>query len=193
MKTKVILKALSVLIIGVMLSGCSVKSREIKNMAKENQKKYDESIEEDLGSIKEEKELVNNMPVFDISVGELTKTLKNLNYLNHEEDEDFHYFKSEKKYYEISYSNDEVGAIYITMFSLKPTEDEKLMKELNETLNTIVTALGENFESEKIISFFESGYPFEEFSAIEKLYSNNLKLFCQYYNKNLEFRLLTVY
>lgn len=188
MKIKVILKALSVLMIGVMLSGCSVSIREIKKMARENLKEYDRAIEEDLGSTKDD-----TMPVFDISVEELTKTLKNLNYLNHEEDEDLHYFKSENEYYEISYPNDEVGVIYITIFSLKPTEDENLIKELNETLNTIVTALGENFESEKIISFFESGYPFKEFTSKEKLYSNNLNLFCQYYNENLEFRLLTVY
>jgi len=193
MKSKVILKALSVLMIGVMLTGCSVSIREIKKMARENLKEYDRAIEEDLGSTRDDKDSINNMPVFDISVEELTKTLKNLNYLNYEEDEDFHYFKSENEYYEISYPNDEVGVIYITIFSLKPTEDENLIKELNETLNTIVTALGENFESEKIISFFESGYPFKEFTSKEKLYSNNLNLFCQYYNENLEFRLLTVY
>lgn len=188
MKSKVILKALSVVTIGVMLSGCGVNIREIKKMAIENQKEFDKAIDEDI----DDRESIDNMPVFDISVKELTKTLKSLNYLNHEEDKIFHYFKSENNYYEISYGKDELGCIYIKIFSLKPTEDENLMKEFNKTLNTILTALGEDFESEKITSFFEGGYPFvEDFTSIETLYSSNLKLFCQYYDKNLEFRLLT--
>lgn len=187
MKTKVILKSLSVVTIGVMLSGCGVNIREIKKIARENQK-----INNNLSE--KEQELMNNPPVFDISVKELTKTLKSLNYLNHEEDKIFHYFKSENNYYEISYGKDELGCIYIKIFSLKPTEDEDLMKEFNETLNTILTALGEDFEGEKITSFFEGGYPFiEDFTLTETLYSSNLKLLCQYYDKNLDFRLETVY
>lgn len=166
--------------------GCGVIHDE------QQQKKVEKSSEEILieqQSIEEERMALENRPMFDISVNEMSDILNGEYNLVLEKDENLCCYKGRKEDFDVQIGrwDGNITEIYFMVYNYKDLKDDSLREDFLSTVKIILETVTEEFDDKKILD--EISTVTEPEQTIEVQYSENVKLFIGKMGNDLDFRI----
>lgn len=167
----------------ISFSGCK---KENNNVAS-NQSQITSEQEEK--AIQEEIDALENKAVFDVTVDEMSESLKNNKKLNLMNDKDLCIFQDKDKRFEIQIGSWEtnISEIYYTIYNKSPLDDDKLYDDFYETVNIIFSKLGQTLEKDIIDDEFKKITKKDQ--TLEFEYSDSIKLFIGKMENSFDFRI----
>lgn len=179
---------MSIVAIMIVLNGCSLHPKPDESEIG----KQPITAEEEKEAIREEEEVMSNAPQFSKTVKELSKELSRLDYLEEKTQDGLCLFISKKGYFEIQVGqvkeeNEPAGVIYYMINSSKPSENSELVTEFEESVDCLLTALGEQY-TKSIID--DSLNIITKQVHVETIpYSEHVELFVADADKQIDFRI----